>query len=144
MIGLKRLNPRKWMPMRKSVLFTALLVCLSAALSDHAQEQQRSSDLERANASRVAASAQQVKGVLLRDTGLLVELKRWVAKDASDHGQIVSDDELTDDAILARIENDVEFRAVATVLVQHYGYLVPKVNPDSQMGRNRLCSYKNA
>jgi polysaccharide export outer membrane protein len=85
----------------------------------------------------VAASAADVKTVLVRDSGLMVELKRWVAKDATDHGQIVSDSDLTDDAIFERLESDVPFRAVATMLVQRYGYLQPKVNPESEAGQER-------
>jgi protein involved in polysaccharide export with SLBB domain len=83
----------------------------------------------------VAASAADIKAVLLKDTGLLVELKRWVAKDATGHGQIISDGDLTDDAIFDRLEMDTQFRSVATLLVQKYGYLVPKLNPESQAAK---------
>ena len=58
------------------------------------------SDLGRDNLSRVAASAAELKSVLLTEVGLMVELKRWVAKDATDHGQIISDSDLTNDAII--------------------------------------------
>lgn len=95
------------------------------------------SELGRENLSRVAASAADVKAVLLKDTGLLVELKRWVAKDATGHGQIISDADLTDDAIFDRLETDTQFRSVATLLVQKYGYLVPALNPDSQAAKER-------
>jgi len=54
-----------------------------------------SSDLGRANLSRVAASPERIKAVLVQDPGLMVELKRWVAKDATDHGQIVGESDLT-------------------------------------------------
>ena len=37
------------------------------------------SELAKANYDRVAASAPQIKEVLLRDPGLLVELKTWIA-----------------------------------------------------------------
>jgi protein involved in polysaccharide export with SLBB domain len=95
----------------------------------------QSSELGRENLSRVAASAADIKAVLLKDTGLLVELKRWVAKDATGHGQIISDGDLTDDAIFDRLETDTQFRSVATLLVQKYGYLVPKLNPESQAAK---------
>ena len=88
------------------------------------------SELAKANYDRVAASAPQIKEVLLRDPGLLVELKTWIAKEASDNGQFVSDDELTDVAVFDRLTRDVKFRAVATRLVQRYGYLKPIVNPE--------------
>src|SRR5689334_25195604 len=95
----------------------------------------QTSELGRENLSRVAASAADIKAVLLKDTGLLVELKRWVAKDATGHGQIISDGDLTDDAIFDRLETDTQFRSVATLLVQKYGYLVAKLNPESQAAK---------
>jgi polysaccharide biosynthesis/export protein len=117
-----------------------LLLPLCASVA-RAQEHQSmpvpTSELGRENLSWVAASAADVKTILLKDPGLMVELKRWVAKDATGHGQIISDSDLTDDAIYARLETDVQFRSVATALVQRYGYLVPKVNPESPAARER-------
>ena len=95
------------------------------------------SDLERENLSRVAASAGEIKVVLLRDPGLMVELKRWAAKDAAEHGQIVSDSDLTNEAMFEKLAVDVPFRGVATKLLQRYGYLLPKLNPDSDLGKAR-------
>src|SRR5579863_5810266 len=96
-----------------------------------------SSDLGRDNFSRVAASATEIKAVLLKEPGIMVEVKRWVAKDATDHGQVISDSDLTNDAIFERLESDSQFRSVATTIVQKYGYLVPRVNPDSEMAKER-------
>src|SRR5208282_6021661 len=86
---------------------------------------------------RVAASPSQIQEVLLKEPGILVELKRWVAREASDNGQIVSDDDLTDNAIFDRLKTDVAFRSVATRLVQRYGYLRPSVNPESEIGKEQ-------
>lgn len=114
-----------------------LCFCLGAAAQEQRPLGQTGSELGRENMSRVAASAGQIKAVLLKDSGLLVELKRWMAKDATDHGQVVSDGDLTNDAVFERLETDVQFRSVATALVQRYGYLVPKLNPDSALARER-------
>jgi protein involved in polysaccharide export with SLBB domain len=89
------------------------------------------SDLAKENLDRVAASAAQIREVLAKDAGILVELKRLVAKEATDDGQIVEDSSLTDDAVFDRLEHDVVFRSLATRLAQRYGYLLPSVNPDS-------------
>jgi polysaccharide export outer membrane protein len=115
------------------------LVVVPSAVRAQAQRSQpmASSDLGRENLSRVAASATELKAVLLKETGLLVELKRIVAKDATDHGQIISDSDLTNDAIFERLESDIQFRSVATTLVQRYGFLLPRVNPDSELGKER-------
>jgi protein involved in polysaccharide export with SLBB domain len=93
------------------------------------------SDLAKDNLNRVAASAVQIRAVLVKDTGLLVELKRWIAKEATDNGQVVEDSKLLDDAIFDRLNRDVAFRAVATRLLQRYGYLMPSPNPDSSFGK---------
>jgi protein involved in polysaccharide export with SLBB domain len=93
------------------------------------------SDLEKENLSRVAASSSQIKTVLVKDAGLLVELKRWVAKEATDNGQVVTDSDLTDQAIFDRLDRDVPFRSVATRLLQRYGYLLPAPNPESSLGK---------
>src|SRR3984957_8059800 len=118
-----------------------LLVIVQCAPMTQAQERNanaaQSSDLSFQNQSRVAVSAADVKAVLLKDSGLMVELKHWVAKDATDHGQMVSDSDLTDDTIFDRLESDISFRAVATLLVQRYGYLLPKLNPESEPGKER-------
>jgi len=118
--------------------FLIALACTVARSQDRTSTSSsvvQSSELGRENLSRVAASAADVKAVLLKDTGLLVELKRWVAKDATGHGQIISDADLTDDAIFDRLETDTQFRSIATLLVQRYGYLVPKLNPESQAAK---------
>src|SRR5262249_16807963 len=95
------------------------------------------SELTKDNLERVAASSAQIKAVLLQDAGLLVELKLWIAQEASANGQLISDEELTDAAVYDRLANDVKFRAVATRLLQRYGYLHPSINPDSEMGKEQ-------
>ena len=95
------------------------------------------SELARQNMSRVAASVGQLAVIFHRDPGLMVELKRWIAKDATDHGQLISDDDLTEEAIFDRLQNDTVFRAVATSLVQKYGFLKPTLNPESPMAQEQ-------
>src|SRR6266481_2514721 len=109
----------------------------NAVTSNAATRPAEPSDLAKENLGRVAASADQLQAVLLKDAGILVELKRWLAKEATDNGQIVEDALLTDQAIFDRLEHDVEFRSVATRLVQHYGYLLPSVNPESDIAKEQ-------
>src|SRR6267154_528871 len=103
--------------------------------NDHGVEQPP--DLSQENLGRVAASASQIRGVLVKDEGLMVELKRWVAKEATDNGQVVEDSKLTDQAVFERLEQDVEFRSVVTRLLQRYGYLMPTPNPDSDFAKEK-------
>src|SRR5208282_3510439 len=119
------------------VLVALGLGCGATRAQNQRPAQTTGSDLGRDNLSRVAASATELKSVLLTEVGLLVELKRWVARDATDHGQIISDSDLTNDAIFERLEADTQFRSVATSLVQKYGYLQPKINPESELGKER-------
>lgn len=99
--------------------------------------QQVVSELAKDNLDRVAASPSQLRTLFSQNTGLLVELKRWIAKEATDNGQIISDEDLTDEAVYQRLITDVKFRSVATRLVQKYGYLRPALNPDSNLGREQ-------
>ncbi len=98
---------------------------------------EEAADFAQENLGRVAASARQIRTVLVKDEGLLVELKRWVAKEATDNGQVVEDSNLTDQAIFERLEQDVAFRSVATRLLQRYGYLMPTPNPDSDFAKEK-------
>jgi polysaccharide biosynthesis/export protein len=102
---------------------------------DRSSYREPDSDLGKQNFDRVAASTAQIRGVLLGDPGMMVELKHWVAKEATDNGQIVEDSALTDRGILERLDRDLAFRGVATHLLQRYGYLLPSVNPNSEAGR---------
>lgn len=115
-----------------------LAACCIGALS---QTQQQApvpqSELARQNMARVAASTGQLIAILHRDPGLMVELKRWIAKDATDHGQLIADTDLTDEAIFERLETDTNFRGVATLLVRKYGYLQPLVNPESPLAKEQ-------
>jgi len=95
------------------------------------------SELAKENLDRVAASTAQVQAVLLKDPGILVELKNWIAKEATENGQVVEDSALTDQAIFERLDRDIKFRSVATRLVQRYGYLLPSANPDSEIAKQQ-------
>src|ERR1700735_1140286 len=128
---------RSRIPRIACAFIAVLFGCLAPSAQNQLPASMPGSDLGRDNLSRVAASAADLKIVLLKDAGLLVELRRWIAKDATDHGQVVSDSDLTNDAIFERLETDSQFRAAATILVQRYGYLLPKVNPDSELGKER-------
>src|SRR3984893_5084475 len=94
-------------------------------------------DLANENYEHLAAAPRQIQEVLMKDPGLLVELKRLAIKQATDDGQIVEDSSLTDQAIFDRLEQDIKFRSLATRLVQRYGYLLPTFNPDSEVGKQR-------
>lgn len=121
------------------ILFVAL--AMASTRASFAQSAQSSalppSDLARQNMERVAASPSQIETVLHGDAGLMVEVKQWVAKDATDHGQFISDSDLTDQAIYNRLEADVQFRSVATALLQKFGYLLPKLNPESPQAKEQ-------
>lgn len=93
--------------------------------------------LAKQNLSLVGASAKDIEAVLKLEPGLMIELKRWAADDATSHGQILTADDLTDEAIFTRLETEAKFRGVATLLLQRYGYLIPEINPKSQQGQQQ-------
>lgn len=98
---------------------------------------ERSTDWATDNLDIVAASTLQIRNVLSKDPGLMVELKRLMAKQAIEKGQIISEQDLEDDAVIDRLTTDTHFRAMATRLLQRYGYLSPQVNPFSLVGKEQ-------
>lgn len=119
------------------VCFFLASCCISVLSQTRQQAPVPQSELARQNMARVAGSTRQLVIILHGDPGLMVELKRWIAKDATDHGQLIADSDLTEQAIFDRLETDINFRAVATLLVQKYGYLQPTVNPDSPLAKQQ-------
>jgi len=102
------------------------------------------SDLAEQNLNYVAASAQEIRAVLLDQPGLLVELQHWVARDATDHGQMVDKQQMSRQGIFDRLSTDLKFRAVATRLLQRYGYLTPEINPRSSMAMRQQIEFMAA
>jgi polysaccharide export outer membrane protein len=92
-----------------------------------------SPDIVTDNLDRVAATAGQILELLNKDAGLMVEFKRLLAQDAGAAGQIVDETDLTDAAVSDRLSEDLRARVLATRLLQRYGYLLPKVNPESDL-----------
>ena len=131
------LTSRNWRRTASLSAGTLVLACVSVFGQARQQPPPASSDLARQNMARVAASTNQLVAILHKDPGMMVELKHWIAKDATDHGQLISDSDLTEEAIFDRLENDVAFRSIATALVQKYGYLQPMVDPESVVGREQ-------
>src|SRR6267154_3088391 len=127
---------------------TSIIMALSSCAPAYAQQRavpQRSGsdsparvpahapDIISDNLDRVAASADQILEVVNREAGLMVELKRLLAQDAGVSGQILEESDLTDVAVAERLRSDLRARVLATRLLQRYGYLVPRVNPDSDL-----------
>ena len=104
--------------------------------------QERVADWATDSLELVSASPEQIRNVLAKDPGLMVELKRLMAKQAIDKGQIVGEQELADAAILDRLATDTRFRALATRLLQRYGYLTPQLNPQSPSGKEEDLELK--
>jgi protein involved in polysaccharide export with SLBB domain len=93
------------------------------------------SDLSKENQSLVAAGEEDIENILRTNPGLMIELKHWVAREATEQGQLISESDLSDLTIRVRLHEDAKFRSVATELLQSYGYLTPKVDPNSQLAR---------
>src|SRR5213595_69122 len=125
-------------------IIVALLFCAPACAQQRRVPQRSGSDsparvparppdIISDNLDRVAASADQILEVVNKEAGLMVELKRLLAQDAGVSGQILEESDLTDVAVAERLRADLRARVLATRLLQRYGYLVPRVNPDSDL-----------
>jgi protein involved in polysaccharide export with SLBB domain len=89
------------------------------------------------NLAQVAASSSQIRTVLSEDPGLMIELKQLLALQATERGQLLTPEDLTDQAVYDKLASDLKFRSVCTRLLQRYGYLLPSVNPKSELGQER-------
>jgi polysaccharide biosynthesis/export protein len=120
-----------------------LLMCCVASLvlagPARAQEQPHlpartpAADIIKDNLSRAAATPEQILELLNKDAGLMVEFKQALAKDAGMNGQVLIEADLSEAAIVERLHSDLRSRALATALLRRYGYLVPRLNPDSDL-----------
>jgi protein involved in polysaccharide export with SLBB domain len=97
----------------------------------------RPPDIISDNLDRVAASADQILEVLNKEPGLMVEMKRLLAQDAGAGGQILEESDLTDVSVAERLRSELRARVLATRLLQRYGFLVPRLNPDSDLEAER-------
>jgi len=135
-----------WVASQAFVLLLAVGIAAPAAKSQEQSERKpaqgaeipasaalRPPDIISDNLDRVAASADQIIDVLNRETGLMVELKRLVAQDAGASGQILEESDLTDAAVAERLRTELHARVLATRLLQRYRFLVPRLNPDSEL-----------
>jgi polysaccharide biosynthesis/export protein len=105
-------------------------------------ERLRSGGIVEDNLAHVAATAEQILEIAGRDAGLMVELKRVIAQDAGESGQILEESDLTDSAVALRLQEDIRTRALATRLLRKYGYLLPKVNPDSDLAQEQRLVFQ--
>jgi protein involved in polysaccharide export with SLBB domain len=135
--AIQRRNTRGHVIRFAASLWALLLLATITGAQVERQNPSTGPELARHNLAQVGASAEDIKVVLVKSPGLMVEVKRWVAKDATEQGQIITERDLADDAIFERLQNDVRFRSVVTQLLQHYGYLTPAVNPDSAAGKEQ-------
>jgi len=94
------------------------------------------------NLNLVAASTSQIRMVLAENPGLMIELKRLLAERATELGQVLTANDLTSQALYEKLDSDLKFRAAATRLLQSYGYLMPTVNPKSDLGQERQIEIK--
>jgi hypothetical protein len=94
------------------ILFLAVWPAPAARAQERNSGSTSASDLALQNLSRVAASAKEIEAVLAMDAGLMIELKHWVARDATDHGQVLND-------------LDVTYRFVAFALGLAYCWSLP-------------------
>ena len=101
-------------------------------------EKRPSSDIVAENLARVAASAEQILGVLNKVSGLMMEFMTLYAQQAGLQGQLLEEADLTDSAISDKLRQDVRLRLLATKLLQRYGYLLPRLNPDSDLAEERM------
>src|ERR1035437_6071765 len=116
-----------------SCLACALLFCAAAYSQQESRHRVAQPDIISDNLEKAAASSDQILEVVNKEAGLMVEFKRLLAQDAGASGQILEESDLTDGAVADRLRSDLRARVLATRLLQRYGSLVPRLNPDSEV-----------
>lgn len=142
LIGAASLWPEAWTPAAQETSLQSRRAPQTASKASQNQLAlpgiaEHALDIVGDNLDRVAATADQLLGLLSKDAGLMVEFKRLLAQDAGADGQILDESDLTDEAIADRLNADLHWRVLATQLLQRYGYLLPKLNPDSDLAAER-------
>ncbi len=99
----------------------------------HTPPRAPAADIIQDNLNRAAATAEQLLEVLNKEPGLMVEFKQLLAKDAGVNGQILEETDLSEAAIAERLRSELHSRILATALLRRYGYLLPRINPDSDL-----------
>ena len=110
------------------------LVCLPVQAQAQSALLMRISNLSYENLSRSAAPVLSIGTVPSEDPEPMLELKHSVTKDAADDCQIVSDFEVSDDAIYQRLQTVVQFCSVATRPRKRHGNLAPNRNANPEAG----------
>src|ERR1700674_3926737 len=111
----------------------AIPACLARPQQQQSTPQRPSTDIVKDTLDRVAATPEQILEVLAKDSALMLELKQLLARDAGASGQIVEESDLHEAEIADRLRQDLRTRVLATRLLRRYGYLLPRINPDSDI-----------
>jgi protein involved in polysaccharide export with SLBB domain len=85
--------------------------------------------------TQVSLSADTINGILKNEPGLLLQVKRMLAKKAAEQGRVLYVNELTDETTYQLIENSPVIRALVTQEMADRGYLT--VRPTEQEVREK-------
>src|SRR5438067_4428524 len=104
----------------RSLFFQALLslfLCATSAAPLHAQTERPANSNGRAAEQAeqlVSLSADTIEGMLLREPGLLLEVKKALVRKAYEEGRLLDPADLTDDALFELLRDDNDVRILAT------------------------------
>src|SRR5581483_4072876 len=73
--------------------------------------------------AEVSLSAESIIGILSREPGLTLQVKRMLVKKAAEQGRILYESELTDEALFDLIRKSPSIRALATQEIASRGYV---------------------
>ena len=86
----------------------------------------------------VSLSPEVIISLLRKETGLLLQVKKAIVRQAYNQGQMLNPDELTDDNVFSKIREDDNVRVLATREIEERGYIRAKPNRD-ELARTPLC-----
>src|ERR1700731_1691228 len=129
------MNPKAF---RRIVIVCSLAASFTAAAQTQpshtpARTPVTPADIIKENLDRAAATPEQILEDLNKDPGLMLEFKQVLARDAGINGQILAEVDLSEIAIAESLRVDLPRRILATPLLRRYGYLLPRINPESDL-----------
>ena len=126
-----RMKPRRMLTLQRSLLLAALLAS-SMGLGQVRQANPQSapssgqSRAERQAEAVVTLSADRVIALLRQEPGLLLQVKKKLARQAFEQGRVLAASDLADDAIFQLVEQDDDARNLATREIVDRGYITVK------------------
>jgi hypothetical protein len=139
--------PTRFPSARAAILASFLVLCTALAAAQdspvygrtQALDESRSQAEERAEQT-VSLSAEKLIALLQKETGLLLEVKKFLVRKAFEQGRILEPRDLTDEALFRLLREDETIRVLATQEVLKRRYIRALPTSEERQRQSRLAA----